>query len=150
MNRLPARIDLPAEPDTEALGRRLAPLLRRGEALCLSGGLGAGKSCLARALIRALTTPDEEAPSPTFTLVQTYPGKEFEIAHFDLYRLEDPDEAWEIGLDEALDRGAALIEWPERLEGRLPADRLDLELRISGAGRTAQLTGHGAWKERVE
>ncbi|MCA6237936.1 MAG: tRNA (adenosine(37)-N6)-threonylcarbamoyltransferase complex ATPase subunit type 1 TsaE [Phenylobacterium sp.] len=147
---MPARIALPAEADTEALGRRLAPLLQASEALCLSGGLGVGKSCLARALIRALTTPDEEAPSPTFTLVQTYAGPEFEIAHFDLYRLEDPEEAWEIGLEEALEQGAALIEWPERLEGRLPADRLDLELCVSGAGRTARLTGHGAWKERVE
>ncbi|WP_296531594.1 tRNA (adenosine(37)-N6)-threonylcarbamoyltransferase complex ATPase subunit type 1 TsaE [Phenylobacterium sp.] len=150
MNRLPARIALPAEAETEALGRRLAPLLQAGEAICLSGGLGVGKSCLARALIRALTSQDEEAPSPTFTLVQTYPGREFEIAHFDLYRLEDPDEAWEIGLEEALDHGAALIEWPERLEGRLPSDRLDLELSVAGEGRTARLTGHGAWKERVE
>lgn len=150
MTRLPARIDLPAEADTEALGRRLAPLLRPGEAICLSGGLGAGKSCLARALIRALTTPDEEAPSPTFTLVQTYPGPEFEIAHFDLYRLEDPDEALEIGLEEALDHGAALIEWPERLEGRLPRDRLDLDLSPSGNGRTARLVGRGTWTERVE
>ncbi|WP_296498608.1 tRNA (adenosine(37)-N6)-threonylcarbamoyltransferase complex ATPase subunit type 1 TsaE [Phenylobacterium sp.] len=150
MNRLPARIALPAEAETEALGRRLAPLLQAGEAICLSGGLGVGKSCLARALIRALTSQDEEAPSPTFTLVQTYPGREFEIAHFDLYRLEDPDEAWEIGLEEALDHGAALIEWPERLEGRLPSDRLDLELSVAGEGRTARLTGHGAWKERIE
>ncbi|MCA6226090.1 MAG: tRNA (adenosine(37)-N6)-threonylcarbamoyltransferase complex ATPase subunit type 1 TsaE [Phenylobacterium sp.] len=147
---MPARIALPAEAETEALGRRLAPLLQAGEAICLSGGLGVGKSCLARALIRALTSQDEEAPSPTFTLVQTYPGREFEIAHFDLYRLEDPDEAWEIGLEEALDHGAALIEWPERLEGRLPSDRLDLELSVAGEGRTARLTGHGAWKERIE
>jgi tRNA threonylcarbamoyladenosine biosynthesis protein TsaE len=150
LNRLPARIELPSEADTEVLGRRLAHLLRPGEALCLSGVLGAGKSCLARALIRALTSQDEEAPSPTFTLVQTYPGREFEIAHFDLYRLEDPDEAWEIGLEEALDHGAALIEWPERLEGRLPPDRLDLDLSVAGEGRTARLSGHGAWKERVE
>ena len=149
MTRLPARIDLPAEPDTEALGRRLAPILRPGEAICLSGGLGAGKSCLARALIRALTTPDEDAPSPTFTLVQTYAGPDFEIAHFDLYRLEDPDEAWEIGLDEALIHGVALIEWPERLEGRLPANRLDLELSMEGEGRAARLAGFGTWKERV-
>lgn len=149
MTRLPARIDLPAEPDTEALGRRLAPILRPGEAICLSGGLGAGKSCLARALIRALTTPDEDAPSPTFTLVQTYAGPDFEIAHFDLYRLEDPDEAWEIGLEEALIQGAALIEWPERLEGRLPRNRLDLELSMEGEGRAARLAGFGTWKERV-
>jgi tRNA threonylcarbamoyladenosine biosynthesis protein TsaE len=149
LTRLPRRIDLPAEPDTEALGRRLAPLLRPGEAICLSGGLGAGKSCLARALIRALTTPEEDAPSPTFTLVQTYAGPDFEIAHFDLYRLEDPDEAWEIGLEEALIQGAALIEWPERLEGRLPANRLDLELSMEGEGRAARLAGFGTWKERV-
>jgi tRNA threonylcarbamoyladenosine biosynthesis protein TsaE len=149
LTRLPARIDLPAEPDTEALGRRLAPLLHPGEAICLSGDLGAGKSCLARALIRALTTPEEDAPSPTFTLVQTYAGPDFEIAHFDLYRLEDPDEAWEIGLDEALNHGAALIEWPERLEGRLPANRLDLELSTEGEGRAARLAGFGTWKERV-
>ncbi|MFM8819802.1 MAG: tRNA (adenosine(37)-N6)-threonylcarbamoyltransferase complex ATPase subunit type 1 TsaE [Phenylobacterium sp.] len=149
MSRLPARIDLPAEADTEALGKRIARLLKSGEALCLSGPLGAGKSCLARALIRALTTPEEEAPSPTFTLVQTYAGPEFEIAHFDLFRLEAPEEAWEIGLEEALDQGAVLIEWPERLEGRLPPDRLDLDLRVSGAGRTARLSGHGSWKERV-
>ena len=149
MTRLPRRIDLPAEPDPEALGRRLAPLLRPGEAICLSGGLGAGKSCLARALIRALTTPEEDAPSPTFTLVQTYAGPDFEIAHFDLYRLEDPDEAWEIGLEEALIQGAALIEWPERLEGRLPANRLDLELSMEGEGRAARLAGFGTWKERV-
>ena len=149
MTRLPARIDLAAEPDTEALGRRLAPLLHPGEAICLSGGLGAGKSCLARALIRALTTPDEDAPSPTFTLVQTYAGPDFEIAHFDLYRLEDPNEAWEIGLDEALIHGAVLIEWPERLEGRLPTNRLDLELSVKGEGRAARLAGFGTWKERV-
>jgi len=148
LSRLPARIDLPAESDTEALGRRLAPLLRPGEAICLSGGLGAGKSCLARALVRTLTTPDEEAPSPTFTLVQTYAGPDFEVAHFDLYRLADPDEAYEIGLDEALEDGAALIEWPQRLEGRLPPDRLDIEMELDGAGRRVRLTPHGAWEGR--
>ena len=62
--------------------------------------------------------------------------------------LSDPDEAYEIGLDEALDGGAALVEWPQRLEGRLPADRLDIEIAIEGEGRTARLTPHGAWKDR--
>lgn len=134
---------------TQALGRRLAGLLRPREAICLTGPLGAGKSTLARALIRALTTPDEDVPSPTFTLVQFYDGRDFPVAHFDLYRLSDPDEAYEIGLDEALEGGAALIEWPQRLEGRLPADRLDIEITIQGDGRAARLTPHGAWKDRL-
>jgi len=139
---------LPDEPATQALGQSLAALIRPGEAICLSGPLGAGKSTLARALVRALTTPDEEVPSPTFTLVQFYDTPAFPLAHFDLYRLSDPDEAYEIGLDEALDGGAALIEWPQRLEGRLPPDRLDIEIGMDGEGRTARLTPHGAWKDR--
>jgi tRNA threonylcarbamoyladenosine biosynthesis protein TsaE len=80
--------------------------------------------------------------------VQFYEGPGLSLAHFDLYRLTDPDEAYEIGLDEALETGAALIEWPERLEGRLPPDRLDIEIALDGEGRTACLTPHGAWKER--
>lgn len=145
-------IVLPDEPSTQALGHSLAAMLRPGEAICLSGPLGAGKSTLARALVRALTTPEEEVPSPTFTLVQFYEGRDFPLAHFDLYRLSDPEEAYEIGLDEALDGGAALIEWPQRLEGRLPADRLDIEIEMAKNGdvdgRTARLTPHGAWKDR--
>src|SRR5690349_14429876 len=108
------------EAATQALGAALAKALRAGDAVCLSGPLGAGKSSLARALIRALTAPDEEVPSPTYTLVQAYQGPDFEIAHFDLYRLEGPDEARELGLDDALKHGAAVIEWPQRLGGALP------------------------------
>jgi tRNA threonylcarbamoyladenosine biosynthesis protein TsaE len=89
-------------------------------------------------------------PSPTFTLVQFYEGPRLRVAHFDLYRLSNPDEAYEIGLDEALDEGAAVIEWPERLAGRLPPDRLDIEIVIGGdeAGRTVRITPHGAWEGR--
>ncbi len=141
-------VDLADEAATDALGRALSRALRAGEAICLTGPLGAGKSTLARALIRALTTPDEEVPSPTFTLVQTYDGANLSIAHFDLYRLSDPDEAYEIGLDEAMEDGAALIEWPERLEGRLPADRLDVGIEMLGQGRRATLVGHGTWEGR--
>lgn len=136
------------EAATARLGAAIARALRPGEAVCLSGPLGAGKSTLARALVRALTTPREDVPSPTFTLVQFYEGDRLKIAHFDLYRLTDPDEAYEIGLDEALDEGAAVIEWPERLAGRLPPDRLDVEIAIEGAGRAARLTPHGVWEGR--
>jgi tRNA threonylcarbamoyladenosine biosynthesis protein TsaE len=135
---------------TARLGAAVAHALKAGEAVCLSGPLGAGKSTLARALVRALTTPDEDVPSPTFTLVQFYEGPRLKVAHFDLYRLSNPDEAYEIGLDEALDDGAAVIEWPERLAGRLPGDRLDIEIGFedTGAGRRARLTPHGAWEGR--
>jgi tRNA threonylcarbamoyladenosine biosynthesis protein TsaE len=138
------------EAATVRLGEAVARVLEAGDVVCLSGPLGAGKSTLARALIRALTTPDEEVPSPTFTLVQFYEGPRLKVAHFDLYRLTDPDEAYEIGLDEALDEGAALIEWPERLEGRLQGDRLDIEIGLvdDGSGRRVRLTPYGAWEGR--
>lgn len=140
------------EAATARLGEAIAEVLKPGEAVCLSGPLGAGKSTLARALIRALTTPEEDVPSPTFTLVQFYEGPRLKLAHFDLYRLSNPDEAYEIGLDEALDDGAAVIEWPERLAGRLPPDRLDVEIGLEDSGlatgRSVRLIPHGAWEGR--
>lgn len=139
---------LPDEAATQALGRQLAASLRPGDAVCLTGPLGAGKSTLARALIRALTTPDEEVPSPTFTLVQFYETPAFPLAHFDLYRLTNPDEAYEIGLDEALDEGVALIEWPQRLEGRLPPTRLDIDIALDGDARRAVIVRHGDFEGR--
>lgn len=144
----PATLDLADDAATARLGEAVSRTLRTGEAVCLTGPLGAGKSTLARALVRALTTPDEDVPSPTFTLVQFYETAAFPLAHFDLYRLNSPDEAWEIGLDEALDEGAAVIEWPQRLEGRLPRDRLDIDIVFDGEGRRARLTAHGAWEGR--
>jgi tRNA threonylcarbamoyladenosine biosynthesis protein TsaE len=136
------------EVHTAALGAAVAAVLGKGEAVCLSGPLGAGKSVLARGLIRAMSPLEADIPSPTFTLVQFYPGPQFPIAHFDLYRLKSADEVDEIGLDEALEDGAAVIEWPERLGHHLPRDRLDIELLADGDRRRARLTPHGAWEDR--
>ena len=133
---------------TAALGGAVGRALRAGDAVCLWGPLGAGKTTLARGLIRSLTRPDEEIPSPTFTLVQLYETPVFPVAHFDLYRLGRAAEVDELGLDEALDEGAVVIEWPERLEGRLPPDRLDILLRIEGEARRVRLEPHGAWEGR--
>jgi tRNA threonylcarbamoyladenosine biosynthesis protein TsaE len=142
-------IALPDEAATVAFGRRLGSLLRRGDVVCLSGGLGAGKTTLARGAIEAWTGEPGEAPSPTFTLVQTYEGARGELWHVDLYRLRRPEEALELGLVDAFASAACLIEWPERLEGRMPRDRLDIALTPRGEGRSAALTGHGAWRTRL-
>ncbi len=143
----PDSIDLPDEAATEALGRRIAALLRIGDVVCLSGGLGAGKTTLARAVIAALAG-EQEAPSPTYTLVQTYAAPDFDLWHFDLYRLADPDQVFELGYEDALETGVSLIEWPERLGGAAPPDRLDVALSVAGAGRRARLTPRGAWRLR--
>jgi tRNA threonylcarbamoyladenosine biosynthesis protein TsaE len=137
------------EADTARLGAAIAAELKRQEAVCLSGPLGAGKSTLARGLIQALAGEAIEVPSPTFTLVQTYATPRLALAHFDLYRLVKPEEIAELGLDEALDEGAVVIEWPDKLGHHLPHDRLDVELHIDGARRRARLRAHGAWEDRA-
>lgn len=141
------------EAATTRLGQALAGYLAAGEVVLLAGDLGMGKSTLARGLIRALTRPDEDVPSPTFTLVQFYESTP-PIAHFDLYRLEEPEEIEEIGLHEAIDDGVTLIEWPERLgtggAEALSPDRLSVRLEADGEGRRVHLTGHGVWVEKLK
>lgn len=107
-----------SEQETEEFARQLAEDLRPGDILLLEGDLGAGKSTLARALIRYLSDePGLEVPSPTFTLVQTYETRRGIIWHYDLYRIKDPDEIWELGWEDALADGIVIVEWPERLRG---------------------------------
>ncbi len=150
---------LPDLGATEALGRRLARLLRPGDSLLLDGPLGAGKTALARALLReACGRPDMEVPSPSYTLVQFYEGRTADgtvlpIAHFDLWRLDGPGPVAELGWDEARD-GVVLVEWPDRLGPLAPPDALRVGLRPgpppadpdADATRLATLAG---WADRL-
>jgi tRNA threonylcarbamoyladenosine biosynthesis protein TsaE len=119
--------------------------------IALAGDLGVGKTRFARAFVDALTGEREEVPSPTFTLVQTYESPAGLIWHFDLYRLTRPDEAYELGLEEALGDGITLIEWPDRAASLLPDERLDLTLSFAAApnARTARLAGRASWADRL-
>ncbi|MGN6549140.1 MAG: tRNA (adenosine(37)-N6)-threonylcarbamoyltransferase complex ATPase subunit type 1 TsaE [Pararhizobium sp.] len=146
----PIVIDLPDEAATARFGEDLALALKPGDCLALSGDLGAGKSTLARALIRAMADdPGLEVPSPTFTLVQGYELR-FPVAHFDLYRIADPSELDELGLDEALQGGVVLVEWPENAADALPAAAIRLRLENAGAGRRATLGAEGPSRARIE
>ena len=136
------------EAQTQALGGRLAPILQVGDVLALRGDLGAGKTSLSRGVIGALTGA-LEVPSPTYTLVQTYDGTDFSIWHFDLYRLESETHVWELGIEDALDTGVCLIEWPERIEGLLSGDELNIHIEFEGEGRKLTLSGHEKWRERL-
>lgn len=133
--------DLPDPEATEALGRKLAALARPGDVVLLEGPIGAGKSCLARAFIRARLGDHEEVPSPTFTLVQVYDDRGTEIWHADLYRLTHPDEVWELGLDQAFETSICLVEWPDRLGRHLPPGALTIRLNAMGEGRQAVIAG---------
>ena len=108
------------EAETARIAGAVAQVSLAGDVLALAGDLGSGKTAFARGFIRALTTPEEEVPSPTFTLVQSYAAGGRTLYHFDLYRIEDPEEAWELGIEEALAGGVTLIEWPGRLGSSPP------------------------------
>lgn len=145
VSRTAPTIALPDEAATQALAEDVAVILSRGDVVALFGGLGAGKTTFARALLRAfLDNAALEVPSPTFTLVQTYSGDRLPVAHFDFYRLSSADEVDEIGFEEAVADGAVLVEWPERALSRLPSERLELSFEILGDGRKVAVTGGAA------
>lgn len=138
------------EAATKALGRALAPLLANGDAVALNGPLGAGKTTLARAIITTATGA-QEAASPTFSLVETYSGPAYDIWHYDLYRLDAPEDVWEAGLEEALEN-VVLIEWSERIERYLPEDLLILSLAHEGGTSQRRVTvrTRGGWVKRIK
>ena len=125
--------------ETERLAQRLAPHATPGDVIGLSGALGSGKTAFARAFIRArLGRETEEVPSPTFTLVQLYEHAAGAIWHFDLYRLGEAADAYELGIEDAFSGAVSLIEWPERLGTIMPNDWLDVHL-APGDGEDARL-----------
>ena len=116
-----------SEEDTTKLATKMAGLLCTGDTVFLNGNLGTGKTVFARALIRALSQNKElDVPSPTYTLVQTYDTPDAVLWHFDLYRIKNPEDIYELGWEDAQYDGISLIEWPERLENLAPAGRLDI------------------------
>lgn len=134
---------LPDDDATRALGAALALRLRAGDTLCLSGGLGAGKTALARAIIQTRLGTAVDVPSPSYTLINVY-DSDPAIWHADLYRLGDGEEVVELGLLDALGETLALIEWPDRLGDALPARRLDIAMDFEGQGRRATLRPVGS------
>jgi tRNA threonylcarbamoyladenosine biosynthesis protein TsaE len=141
---------LPDAAATEAIGVALAGRLRQGDVVALEGALGMGKTTLARGLIGGLGFTGE-VPSPTFAIVQPYAPPEVRLAvwHVDLYRLEEAGETAELGLDEALEEGALLVEWPDRLGAALLRDALRLSLReAAGGGRRLTWEAPASWEGR--
>ena len=144
----PLTIRLADEAATIRLGEDLALALKPGDCLALSGDLGAGKSTLARAFLRAMADdPDLEVPSPTFTLVQSYDLR-IPVAHFDFYRMGDASEIDELGFDEALANGICLVEWPEMAADELPVSRIHLTLTHDGDGRLALIEAEAPQRDR--
>ncbi len=148
---LPITIPLEGEKDTIRLGEDLALALKPGDCLALIGDLGTGKSTLARAFIRAVADePDLEVPSPTFTIIQTYDAR-IPVAHLDLYRLSDVSELDELGIDEMLEDGICLIEWPDIATDILPPEQtVTLTLTHSGEGRLASIEAPAKLKAPLE
>ncbi len=149
MTELDLTLEDPAA--TARLGLCLSGELRGGDVVALSGPLGAGKSVLARGIVTALCPDEADIPSPTFTLVQTYePASGTPLMHFDLYRLEAPEEALELGIEDAFVEAVSLIEWPERLGPWMPRQALRISLAPDPAkteGRLAHLSGGPRWRE---
>lgn len=134
----PLSLYLADEAETDRLARMIAPALQAGDVLLLEGGIGAGKTQFCRALIRARLGREEDVPSPTFTLVQTYEGDP-DIWHADLYRLTHPDEVMELGLEAAFADAICLVEWPDRLGSDAPKSALRLQFSPQGEGRRVDL-----------
>jgi len=139
-------VSLSDENATLALGAKLMKFLSPGHTVALTGDLGAGKTTLVRGMLQSVLG-EIEVPSPTFTLVQTYEVRNFEVWHCDMYRLERPQDGYELGLLDAFEDAVCLIEWPDKIAPLLPKDIFEVDLQFKGEGRIAKLSGFG---ERFE
>ena len=143
-------IYLTGAEETENLGRLLGSLAQDGDVFCFTGDLGAGKTLMSRGIATALGVAEEEITSPTFAIMNVYAGRELEVRHFDLYRLNRPEELEDIGFTEyAGGEGVTLIEWAELFAEELPEEYLQITLLVEGAGRRAILTARGQRYEEL-
>tara|TARA_R110002072_G_scaffold182463_1_gene338597 strand:- start:669 stop:1160 length:492 start_codon:yes stop_codon:yes gene_type:complete len=139
--------------ESAALAERVSEILKPGDIIALGGTLGAGKTAFVRALVRALAREEIDVPSPTYNLLLTYDFDDFCLYHYDLYRLEAPEEAFELDIDEAFDSGVSVIEWPDRLGRYLPESNLRIEITAEDAGnseaRLFSFYGDDQWRRRL-
>lgn len=134
MTKYRVNISCKTEQDTKFLAEKFAKIAKKGDVFALFGTLGAGKSVFSRYFIQKLTDITD-VPSPTFTLLQTYEAHNFEIYHYDMYRLKSPDEAYELDIEEAFYGGVSLVEWPEKILPLLPKDIWHINISVKGAER---------------
>ena len=130
-----------SEKETISFARKFAKTLKGSEIIALWGTLGMGKTVFARSVIQELTGRQEEVPSPTFTLLQTYDTSLGELFHFDFYRLKNPEEAYEIGIEDAFESGICLIEWPEKIVPLLPKHTINVYFKMTPDGRQITIEG---------
>jgi tRNA threonylcarbamoyl adenosine modification protein YjeE len=143
-------VDLPDETATANLAARIAAVAEPADVIALRGELGTGKTAFARAFIRERGEL-ADIPSPTFTLVQIYDAGSTAIWHFDLYRIRTPEEAWELGIEDAFTAGISLVEWPERLGPLLPERRLEITFTFGAdpGARRLSLDPSKEWQARL-
>ncbi len=147
------QLKIETELQTKNLAQEIAPFLKKGDVVFLIGTLGAGKTALARYLVQSLIRDDENVPSPTFTLIQSYSNNEVAIDHYDLYRLDEndaQDDIIELGWEESLSNAITLVEWPDRLNDLKPKDRLEIYISFKDSDqRIIDLKKFGSWEKRL-
>lgn len=139
MNDFSKKFICNSEDDTKLLAQAIASVAKKGDIFALYGTLGAGKSTFSRYFIQSLCNA-EDVPSPTFTLVQTYETPDFDICHYDMYRLKKAEEAYELGVEDAFYQNVCLIEWPEKVAEILPRNIWKIDISANGNVREFWIT----------